>query len=150
MLLLDQVPRNCFRGADAKTAFTVFDPVSIAVTLRAIRDGIPDAPELRYRPATASGSTCRCSTSAVSGSSRSLLSPAPLQLPMGPNVCCDSSRLTACRVHLQSLSGTGNGEYLGDSAPGDPDDLTARSYGWQDGTGRDDRRAGCGPSPERV
>lgn len=48
VLLLDQIPRNCFRGKDAKTAFTVFDPICIEVVLRAIGEGVPESPELRY------------------------------------------------------------------------------------------------------
>ncbi|KAK4443050.1 hypothetical protein QBC34DRAFT_417648 [Podospora aff. communis PSN243] len=48
ILLLDQIPRNCYRGSEAKVAFDVFDPIAIAVTLRAIEQGIPDAPEIRY------------------------------------------------------------------------------------------------------
>jgi uncharacterized protein (DUF924 family) len=48
ILLLDQIPRNCYRGSEAKVAFNVFDPIAIAITLRAIEEGIPDTPEIRY------------------------------------------------------------------------------------------------------
>jgi len=48
VLLFDQIPRNCYRGSDAKLAFSVFDPLCLEVTLRAINDGIPDCPEIRY------------------------------------------------------------------------------------------------------
>jgi len=48
VLLLDQVPRNCYRGPVAKTAFTVFDPIALAITLRAIENGIPEIPPIRY------------------------------------------------------------------------------------------------------
>ncbi|KAK1758153.1 hypothetical protein QBC47DRAFT_317337 [Echria macrotheca] len=51
LLLLDQVPRNCFRGSEAKKVFTIFDPIAIEVALRAISDKIPDAPEIKYRAA---------------------------------------------------------------------------------------------------
>ncbi|KAK5661219.1 hypothetical protein OQA88_11111 [Cercophora sp. LCS_1] len=50
VLLLDQVPRNCFRGPDSKIVFTVFDPVVLDITLRAIEQGIPESPEIRYHP----------------------------------------------------------------------------------------------------
>ncbi|KAK0653180.1 hypothetical protein B0T16DRAFT_407535 [Cercophora newfieldiana] len=48
ILLLDQVPRNCYRGPEAKIAFTTFDPIAVEITLRAIKEGIPDTPEIRY------------------------------------------------------------------------------------------------------
>ncbi|KAK0618817.1 hypothetical protein B0T14DRAFT_536873 [Immersiella caudata] len=48
ILLLDQVPRNCFRGSEAKLVFDVFDPMAIAITLRAIEQNILDTPEIRY------------------------------------------------------------------------------------------------------
>lgn len=50
ILLLDQVPRNCFRGPAAKIAFTVFDPVVLDIALKAIEKGIPESPEIRYHP----------------------------------------------------------------------------------------------------
>jgi uncharacterized protein (DUF924 family) len=43
VLLLDQMPRNCYRGASAAVVFTRFDPLALA-------RGIPDeAPEVRWR-----------------------------------------------------------------------------------------------------
>ncbi|POR36995.1 Uncharacterized protein TPAR_02804 [Tolypocladium paradoxum] len=50
VLLLDQIPRNCYRGASASVAFTVFDPIARDVSLAAIARGIPDAePQIRWR-----------------------------------------------------------------------------------------------------
>lgn len=62
VLLLDQSPRNCYRGADAKTVFNVFDPLALAVTLQAIDEGIQDCRTSATMSATACGSTCRSST----------------------------------------------------------------------------------------
>jgi len=44
ILLLDQVPRNCYRGSKAKVAFNVSDPIAIAITLWAIEEGILTRP----------------------------------------------------------------------------------------------------------
>lgn len=50
ILLLDQMPRNCYRGPSAAVAFTVFDPVAREVSLAALARGIPDAaPQIRWR-----------------------------------------------------------------------------------------------------
>ncbi|PNY25636.1 MFS sugar transporter [Tolypocladium capitatum] len=50
VLLLDQIPRNCYRGASAFVAFTVFDPMARGVSLAAIARGIPNAePRVRWR-----------------------------------------------------------------------------------------------------
>lgn len=45
------MPRNCYRGAAASTAFTVFDPIAQGVALKAIQQhNIPDgAPEVRWQ-----------------------------------------------------------------------------------------------------
>jgi uncharacterized protein (DUF924 family) len=49
VLLLDQVPRNCYRGDAAVVAYTVFDPLAQQVTLAAMEQGIPDVlPEFRW------------------------------------------------------------------------------------------------------
>jgi uncharacterized protein (DUF924 family) len=48
VLLLDQVPRNCYRGADAHIVFNLFDPLARAVTRRAIALGIPTSPDMKY------------------------------------------------------------------------------------------------------
>ncbi|KAB5583432.1 hypothetical protein GE09DRAFT_1167405 [Coniochaeta sp. 2T2.1] len=51
VLLLDQMPRNTYRGEDAKVAYTVFDPLAQAVVTRAIKENVWDSPELRGRVA---------------------------------------------------------------------------------------------------
>lgn len=43
VLLLDQVPRNCYRGATAAVVFDVFDPLARAVALAALGRGLPEA-----------------------------------------------------------------------------------------------------------
>ncbi|KAJ5096097.1 hypothetical protein NUU61_005453 [Penicillium alfredii] len=50
ILLLDQIPRNCYRGDEAKLVFTRFDPLAEEIALRAIDTGIPtQCPSVRYR-----------------------------------------------------------------------------------------------------
>jgi mannosyl-oligosaccharide alpha-1,2-mannosidase len=50
ILLLDQIPRNCYRESQAAIAFNVFDPLVLDIALRAIEEGIPrQDPQLRYR-----------------------------------------------------------------------------------------------------
>ncbi|KAL2848521.1 hypothetical protein BJY01DRAFT_211479 [Aspergillus pseudoustus] len=49
IILLDQLPRNCYRGAESALVFTFFDPIAQAITLRALAQKIPSSPELRYR-----------------------------------------------------------------------------------------------------
>ncbi|PHH83257.1 hypothetical protein CDD82_2677 [Ophiocordyceps australis] len=50
VILLDQIPRNCYRGDAAAQVFTVFDPLALHVALEAIKLHIPDsAPEIRWR-----------------------------------------------------------------------------------------------------
>ncbi|KAM0282162.1 hypothetical protein ACHAQH_003202 [Verticillium albo-atrum] len=41
VLLLDQIPRNCYRGPSASVVFTVFDPLAQAITHQAIDLGVP-------------------------------------------------------------------------------------------------------------
>lgn len=49
VILLDQMPRNCYRGAAASVVFNVFDPLARDVADRALALGIPNArPELRW------------------------------------------------------------------------------------------------------
>lgn len=51
VILLDQIPRNCYRGEAAHVAFTFFDPLARDVTLAAMGDGkdIPHAdPRIRW------------------------------------------------------------------------------------------------------
>ncbi|KAL6867006.1 DUF924 domain-containing protein [Trichoderma novae-zelandiae] len=50
VLLLDQIPRNCFRGDASAAVFTHWDPMARDVALAAIQRGIPDRwPEIRWR-----------------------------------------------------------------------------------------------------
>ncbi|KAI4667853.1 uncharacterized protein J4E88_010105 [Alternaria novae-zelandiae] len=49
IILLDQLPRNCFRGAQARVAFTVFDSLALAVASKAIDSGVPKDSEVRFR-----------------------------------------------------------------------------------------------------
>ncbi|KAH8176495.1 SpoVR like family protein [Sarocladium implicatum] len=47
-LLLDQVPRNCYRGEASSVVFNFFDPLSLGLAQAAIRDRIYQSPELRW------------------------------------------------------------------------------------------------------
>ncbi|KAK9455954.1 hypothetical protein V1511DRAFT_510819 [Dipodascopsis uninucleata] len=49
ILLLDQLPRNSFRGTEAKYVFKTFDPIALQIALRAIELGIPEKLPIRYR-----------------------------------------------------------------------------------------------------
>lgn len=50
ILLLDQIPRNCYRGASASVVFGFFDPLARDIALTAIDRGIPDTePEIRWQ-----------------------------------------------------------------------------------------------------
>ncbi|KAK5788587.1 hypothetical protein VI817_009545 [Penicillium citrinum] len=50
IILLDQVPRNCYRGNDSKLVFTRFDPLAQEITLRAIQNNVPSqSSQIRYR-----------------------------------------------------------------------------------------------------
>ncbi|PHH64741.1 hypothetical protein CDD81_4003 [Ophiocordyceps australis] len=50
VILLDQIPRNCYRDDAAAQVFTVFDPLARDVALEAMKQQIPDAdPEIRWR-----------------------------------------------------------------------------------------------------
>ncbi|EWG44491.1 hypothetical protein FVEG_05534 [Fusarium verticillioides 7600] len=49
IILLDQIPRNSYRGEKSFICFTYFDPIAQQVSLEAIKQGIPDkAPEIRW------------------------------------------------------------------------------------------------------
>ncbi|PYH90871.1 DUF924-domain-containing protein [Aspergillus ellipticus CBS 707.79] len=49
-ILLDQLPRNCYRDADSAIVFTFFDPLAQAIAEEALSAGIPaSSPEIRYR-----------------------------------------------------------------------------------------------------
>ncbi len=50
VLLLDQFPRNCYRGPSARLVFTVFDPLALAIARAAIAAGVPHgAPQIRWQ-----------------------------------------------------------------------------------------------------
>lgn len=52
IILLDQIPRNCYREAESKLVFGRFDPLAEEVALQAIAQGIPtQSPYFRYRMA---------------------------------------------------------------------------------------------------
>ncbi|EKG09178.1 hypothetical protein MPH_13824 [Macrophomina phaseolina MS6] len=51
IVLLDQMPRNCYRGLNAGIAYSVFDPKALYVALQAIKAGIPEYPQVRFRHA---------------------------------------------------------------------------------------------------
>ncbi|KXG53779.1 Tetratricopeptide-like helical [Penicillium griseofulvum] len=52
IILLDQIPRNCYRGAESKLVFGRFDPLSEEIALRAIEEEIPtQSPYFKYRMA---------------------------------------------------------------------------------------------------
>jgi uncharacterized protein (DUF924 family) len=50
LILLDQIPRNCYRGSESKLVFTRFDPLAKAIAVRASEKRIvSQSSELRYR-----------------------------------------------------------------------------------------------------
>jgi uncharacterized protein (DUF924 family) len=50
ILLLDQIPRNCYRGDESAVVFRFFDPLVEEIALQAIDAGIPTQPSpVRYR-----------------------------------------------------------------------------------------------------
>jgi len=49
ILLLDQMPRNIYRGEQARVAFTIFDPLAQEVARRAIGEGIPNDAKVSKR-----------------------------------------------------------------------------------------------------
>ncbi|KAE8381116.1 hypothetical protein BDV26DRAFT_256125 [Aspergillus bertholletiae] len=51
IILLDQIPRNCYRGDEARVAYSLFDPLALYIALRAIETGIPTHSDVRYRHA---------------------------------------------------------------------------------------------------
>lgn len=49
-ILLDQLPRNCYRDAESAVVFNFFDPLALAIADEAVKAGIPSkSPEIRYR-----------------------------------------------------------------------------------------------------
>src|SRR3981189_2247070 len=50
VLLLDQIPRNCYREASASVVFSYFDPLARDIALAATERGIPDRePQIRWQ-----------------------------------------------------------------------------------------------------
>lgn len=49
IILLDQLPRNCYRGPGVGIAYSFFDPLALAISLQAIERGIPNDPAVRFR-----------------------------------------------------------------------------------------------------
>ncbi|KHN99746.1 uncharacterized protein MAM_02599 [Metarhizium album ARSEF 1941] len=50
LILLDQMPRNCYRGASSAVAFNEFDPLARHVARAAIERGLPDRnPQIRWQ-----------------------------------------------------------------------------------------------------
>ncbi|TWU73209.1 hypothetical protein ED733_004596 [Metarhizium rileyi] len=50
LILLDQIPRNCYRGASSSVVFDEFDPLARDVSRAAIEQGLPDGhPEIRWQ-----------------------------------------------------------------------------------------------------
>ncbi|OIW27869.1 DUF924-domain-containing protein [Coniochaeta ligniaria NRRL 30616] len=47
VLILDQIPRNIYRGEQSKIPFTVFDPLAQEVVKRAIKEGVFDSEYLK-------------------------------------------------------------------------------------------------------
>ncbi|KGO77777.1 Tetratricopeptide-like helical [Penicillium italicum] len=52
IILLDQIPRNCYRGAESKLVFGRFDPLAEEIALRAVNEEIPtQSTYFKYRMA---------------------------------------------------------------------------------------------------
>lgn len=49
IILLDQIPRNCYRGKEAGFAYSFFDPLALDIAFRAIKNSTPDHPDVRYK-----------------------------------------------------------------------------------------------------
>lgn len=48
MILLDQIPRNCYRGADSAIVFQLFDPMARDLAVQALTRGVLEQPEIRW------------------------------------------------------------------------------------------------------
>ncbi|KAJ3547910.1 hypothetical protein NM208_g1257 [Fusarium decemcellulare] len=51
IILLDQIPRNCYRDDEASVAYTFFDPIALHVAFKAIERDVPRQPDVHYRHA---------------------------------------------------------------------------------------------------
>lgn len=49
IILLDQIPRNCYRGTSAAKVFNFFDPLALDIALKAKELGIHQRIEVRYK-----------------------------------------------------------------------------------------------------
>ncbi|CAG7990673.1 unnamed protein product [Penicillium olsonii] len=50
LILLDQIPRNCYRGDESKIVFGRFDPLAEAIALQALKQNVPTQTSyLKYR-----------------------------------------------------------------------------------------------------
>jgi uncharacterized protein (DUF924 family) len=49
IVLLDQIPRNCYRGLEAARVFNFFDPLALTIALAAKELAIHLRPEVRYK-----------------------------------------------------------------------------------------------------
>ncbi|KAL0941702.1 uncharacterized protein CTRU02_204465 [Colletotrichum truncatum] len=51
VLLLDQIPRNCYRGAESSVVFKVFDPIALEIANHALKAGAATHSRTKYRVA---------------------------------------------------------------------------------------------------
>jgi uncharacterized protein (DUF924 family) len=49
ILLLDQIPRNCYRDLQSSIVFAYFDPLALDISLRAREAGVLEDPQVRYQ-----------------------------------------------------------------------------------------------------
>jgi uncharacterized protein (DUF924 family) len=49
IILIDQIPRNCYRGMEAVKVFNFFDPLALTIASRAKGLAIHQRPEVRYK-----------------------------------------------------------------------------------------------------
>jgi uncharacterized protein (DUF924 family) len=49
IILVDQIPRNCYRGTSATKVFNFFDPLALAIALKAKELGMHQRREVRYK-----------------------------------------------------------------------------------------------------
>jgi uncharacterized protein (DUF924 family) len=49
IILVDQIPRNCYRGMEAAKVFNFFDPLALTIALKAKELAIHLRPEVRYK-----------------------------------------------------------------------------------------------------
>lgn len=49
IILIDQIPRNCYRGMEAAKVFNFFDPLALTIALKAKELAIHQRPEVRFK-----------------------------------------------------------------------------------------------------